>query len=635
MLQALREKTGSLLAKIILGLIVIAFSFFGIESYFQARSDTFVARIGDREISSDQFRSRFEEYRQVQMQRSGGALEPRYFEQPQVKRQVLDQLIDEQVMLAANKDLGVVIPVDRVRQEILRIPNFQSNGQFDPALYRAALGAQGMTPAMFDVRVSEDMASREMAMQIATSAVVTDAEVDAYLRLRGQQRDVRFIALPAPTLTDSEVAAEAIEAYYTEHQQDFMFPEQIAIEYVELEGSKLDVNVTPDEATLRGRYDNEKARFVSTEQRLASHVLVKVGGKGAPDDQKAALEKAQKFADDARSGKEFAALAREHSEDLGSRSLGGDLGWIDREMTDPAFESALYALEKGAISDPVLSAEGYHVIELRDVRPGATRTFEEVRDELAREFTESERERGFSTTSGRLIDLTYQDSTSLEPAARDAGLQVQTTPLFSRDGGEGIAANPLILRAAFSDQVLVQGNNSDSVEIGPEHIIVLRIAEHRQASPKPLDDVREPIRERILEARLASQARERADALFARIGAGESLEAIAGEAGFQVNEEKGIGRNAINLDSALVSAIFEMPRLRDDVPETRLVALAGNEFAIVHLEGVADADPTALDTPSREAARNVLQQAGAMEETRDFMAAIRAGMKITIAEDRL
>src|SRR5690606_22121655 len=155
--------------------------------------------------------------------------------------------------------------------------------------------------------------------------------------------------------------------------------EKDAIESIEVDSAKLDVNLTPDENTLKDRYEKEKSRFVTSEQRLASHILIKVAGSGGPEEQKKALEKAQKIADEARAGKDFAELAKASSEDLGSRALGGDLGWLDKGMTDPAFEGALYSLEKGKISDPVLSPEGYHVIEVREIRPGKTRTFEEVR----------------------------------------------------------------------------------------------------------------------------------------------------------------------------------------------------------------------------------------------------------------
>ena len=403
-----------------------------------------------------------------------------------------------------------------------------------------------------------------------------------------------------------------------------------------MDAAKLDVNLTPDESTLKDRYEKEKSRFVTSEQRLASHILIKVAGSGGPEEQKKALEKARKIADEARAGKDFAELAKASSEDLGSRALGGDLGWLDKGMTDPAFEGALYSLEKGKISDPVLSPEGYHVIEVREIRPGKTRTFEEVRGELANDFGESERERVYNERSGRLIDLTYEDSTSLEPAAKELGLKVEKTALFSRMGGTGIAENPAIVQAAFSDQVLVQGNNSDKVELGPNHLAIIRIAEHKAATAKPIEEVRADIQRRIIEERVSKQAKARADELFARLEKGESIDALATDLKLPLSEERGIGRNAVKLDAALVNAAFALPH-----PESagkapvQVVALAGDEYALLKLDHVADADPTAVDQVTRESARNTLQQNLASVAARDFIAALRASMEIKVVEDRM
>ncbi len=635
MLQNLREKTSGLFAKIILGLIVIAFSLFGIESYFIGQTDTYVAKVGDKEISQQEFRARFDEFRRTELQRSGGALDARYFEQPEIKRQVLDSMIREQVVLEANEKFGVVVPVDRLRAEILQVPAFQRDGRFDEDQYRAVLSAQGMTPVTFADRVGRDMASREMPIQIASTAFVTDAEVDSYLRLRGQLRDIRSVILAAPALADATVNDDEISKYYADNQQQFMLPEQVSLSYVELQGSALEVNLVPDEATLKDRYEREKARFVTPEQRLASHILVRVGGKGGPEDQKAALEKAQGLATRAKGGEEFAAIAKTSSDDLGSKALGGDLGWIDKGLTDPAFEGALYALEKGTISDPVLSPEGYHVIQLRDLRPGETRGFDEVREDLVKEFSESERERVYNETSGRLVDLAYQDSGSLDAAARDVGVAVQTTALFTRDGGLGIAANPDVITAAFSDQVLVQGNNSDAISLGPDHVVIVRVAEHKPSTPRPLDDVRAQISQRILAARTGSEAKLRADELLARVLKGEALDAVASELKLEVKDDKGIGRNAVSVDTPIRDAVFAMPRPAEGQSRFELVALPDNAYALVALDRVAESDPTTLDAATREAAKNSLQQTVGYQAATDFIAALRASMDIVVAEERM
>src|SRR5690348_13835677 len=383
-----------------------------------------------------------------------------------------------------------------------------------------------MTPLSFDDRVRQNLLVRELPEQVGSTVLVTDAAVDTYLRLHDQRRDFRYAKLEKPAADESPVTDAEVEAYYKDHSQEFVTPERIALEYVELDAGKLDVPTSADDATLKDRYEKEKSRFVSAEQRLASHILVKVPGKGTPEDQKQALAKANAIAKDVKSGKDFAGLAKQDSDDLGSKNQGGDLGWLEKGTTDEAFEGALFGMNKGDISDPVLTSEGYHIIQLRDVRPGTTRSFEDVKPELAKEYANTERDRVYTEKAGRLTDLTYQDPSSLDSAAKELGLKVQKTDLFARTGGAGIAANPNVLKAAFSDTVLVQNNNSDPIELAPNHIVVVRVAEHKPATPKAIDEVRDQVRAKVIADRAAKKAKARADELFASLSKGQTLEEI-------------------------------------------------------------------------------------------------------------
>jgi peptidyl-prolyl cis-trans isomerase D len=635
MLQLLRGKKSDLFVKIALVLITIGFSFFGIESYFVSNTSTAVAKVGDTEIGQDQFRDRFNQYRQRMQQMMGGAADASFFDNPVVKRQMLDQLVDEQVLLSANEQLGVSVPPDRIRKEILAVPAFQNDGKFDPEQYKMVLSSQGMSPAGFEQRVRQDIERNILPAQVSSTVLVTDADVDTYLRLRDQRRDFHYVKLDKPAAQNSDVAADEIETYYKAHTADFMVPEQVALDYVELDASKLEVDLTPDDAALRERYEKEKARYVSNEQRLASHILIKVAGKGSPDDQKQALAKAEEIVKEAKAGKDFAALAKENSSDLGSKNQGGDLGWLDKGSTDEAFENALFALKKGEISAPVLTSEGYHIIDLRDIRPGKTRSFDEVRPELAKQYAESERERVYAEKAGRLTDLTYQDPSSLETAAKELGLTVQKTPLFARKGGEGIAANPAVVKAAFADSVLVQKNNSDPIDLGPSHMAVVRIAEHKPATPIPLDDVRDTVRARIVAERVGKQAKTRADTLFAELSKGSALDAVASAQKLKVEEQKGIGRDAATLDSALVKAVFAMPRPQAGKAGYQLVDLGGDSYALIQLDDIVDGDPSKIDAKTREAARTTLAQGAASAVTSEFIAALRKGTKIKLSEDKL
>lgn len=633
MLQSLRDKTSGLIAKIVLGALIFVFSFFGIESYFQGRNETWVAKVDKTEISPEQFRDAFQNYRQNMMAQFGGQLDPAMLERPEVKRQVLDMLIEKELLLSANQKLGIVVPDDRVRESIRNIPQFQVDGKFDEASYVALLAGIRKSPVTFQEEQRQQLAAGELPTLIGSIGIVTAKEIDAHIRLRDQTRDLRTLTLPKPS-GEPKIEDAEVEAFYKSNTADYMTQEQVALDYVELKASDLKIDETPDDSLLRERYEKEKSRYLTPEQRLASHILISAKG-GNADAQKAALAKAQEIAKNAREGKDFAALVKQSSEDLGSKNQGGDLGWLEQNVTDAAFDAALFALKKGEISEPVLSAEGYHVIQLRDVRERKEKSFEEVKPELVKAYLETERENQFNALASKVFDVSGTDSGSLDPAAQAAGVAVQKTPLFGRGGGPGIAANPNVIKAAFSESVLIESNNSDLIDLGPDHKAIVRLAEHKRSEPRPLEEVRAEIRTRLVKQALAKQAREQAEALLARLRKGETLEQLATELKLTVADAKGTGRGAANVDSRITAAAFKLPRPAEGKPEYGQVSLIEDAYALFAVDKVIDGDVAKVDDAGREAVRSQLQNLDAMASTREFIQSLRKVAKIQVAEDRL
>jgi peptidyl-prolyl cis-trans isomerase D len=635
MLQTLHDRFSGVIAKIVLGVIVIVFGgFFGIQSYMNPRTETYVARVNGHEISQDDFREHYNQFRSQMQRMYGKQFNAVDFDTPQRKRELLDQMVNEQLILDANDKLGAAVPASRIQSVIMQDPNFQVDGKFDKERYRLILGASQKSPEWYQEQVRRDLAVRQIPLELTHGSGITDAQVDAYLRLRDQTRDFRFVKLDTPK-AEVKIADADIEAYYKAHGDEFMTPEKVSLEYVEIDAAKMQADIKADDATLKQRYEEQKSRFVSPEQRQASHILVKVEANADAAAQKAALEKAQAIAAEAKAGKDFAALAKADSADLGSKAQGGDLGWLEKGVTDPAFESALFAMKKGDISDPVKTDEGYHIIQLRDVHPEKVRGFDEVKADLTKQYLESERERVYSDVSGKLTDAVYQDPTSLTAAAKELNLPLQKTTLFTRAGGEGIAANPAVVKAAFSNAVLTEGNTSDAVELGPNHIVFVRVDQHEKSVPKSLDHVHDQIKTKLTGQELSKQAKEQADVLNARLEKGETLEQIVAPLKLKIEQEKDIGRNAVNLDQTLVAEVFKLSRPQEGKPVTTQVALANDAYALVALDAVKDGDPAKLDAKTREAARNQLAQGIGEETVRGYVDSLRKTAKIEIAEDRL
>ncbi|HEX5488718.1 MAG TPA: SurA N-terminal domain-containing protein [Rhodanobacteraceae bacterium] len=640
MLQAIRNMFKSWIVIAIFGvLVVVAFLFFGIEGYFSQSNATWVAKVDGHEISQQDFNTAFNNYRQQQMNAPGNTMDAADFSKPEVKQAVLKQVINRQLLLNENEKLGIKVPDSEIREQIASFPVFQVNGKFDSSSYLAWLAQQRKSAQQFQDEIRSDLATRQVPTAIVGTAFSTKAEAEGFLRLQLQQRDFSFIDLPppAPTAQQANVTDTEIAAYYKSHQSVFMTPEQVSVNYIDLDAATM--KVTPDlsDKALQARYDKEKNRFVSPPQWEVSHILVKVPPKATATEKKDALAKAQHIEELAKApGADFAKLAEQYSDDLGSKRQGGDLGWLQKGDAGPEFQAALDKMKKGEISDPVLTSEGYHIIDLRDLRAGHAESFAQVRDQLAADAKKDARQDTYRDVGNKLTDMIYNDPTSLKPAAQKLGLTVQTTPLFGRDGGKtGLAADPKVVKAAFSDMVLLQGNTSDPIDLGNDHMVVIHLDKHVPAAPKPLAEVSDQIRQDIIRQRVDASAKKLADAALAKLKSGTPLDAVAQQAGQNVQQKTGVVRNAQDVDPDLLKAVFEMAHPAKDGDTKALVPMEQGHYALVVLNAVKPGDPSAVPAQALGFLREQMARAYGDADMQAYLDVLRKQSKIEIAAQRL
>lgn len=659
MLQSLRDKSSSWIAKLILALLLIPFAFFGVEQYLQQRVDTFAARVSapptwwrtaptwwpakmlwkHEEISVDAFRTRFEQQRQQQRTAAGEAFDARAFESAENKRSVLDRMIDEQVMRMAADRAGIVIGDAEVRDTIQSLPDFQVDGKFDLQRYQLGLASLNppKTPVQFQQLVRDSLQQSQVPSRIAESAFVTNSEADRLLALLAEKRDASFALLPPPAADTGAVSGVEIQKWYRDHAGEYRAPESVAIEYVELNAATLPAPQA-DEAELRRRYDEEKARFAAAEQRQAAHILISVDPKADAATQKAAEQKAKALAAQAKApGADFAVLARANSDDPGSKAGGGDLGWVEKGvMGDKAFDDALFALQPNQVSEPVKSEFGYHIIKMGEIKSGQQVPFEQVRDELVREQGEADREKQFNDMAGRLVDLVYKNPTALEPAARAMNLPVQKLGPFPRGpGATGIAANPAIQRAAFSETLVQDGTVSDPIEIAPNHNVLIRVVQHTPERTQPLAEVRDRVIAAIRADRTRKASTAAADAILARVAKGETLEAVAAAQGLQANALQAIQRGAPIPTAEANAAIFAVPRPAPGKVSTGKVDLPEGGHVVFAVSKAEAGDPNTLPPEQRKQMRSQVAQMKGVDAAQSYVSAMRKQMKVEVAEDRL
>jgi peptidyl-prolyl cis-trans isomerase D len=648
MLQSIREKTSGWVASLVLGLIIVTMAFFGIESYMTNKVETYVAKLEGpakflifgkqvHEISQADFRKRFDQARQQQRQAQGKDFNASAFETIANKRLVLDQLIDETLQTMVAERDGVVLPKSAVQKEIMQIQAFQLNGRFDPGQYQLALKSQSMTPRQFEDLVRASLMEQVIPNQLAASEFGSDAELDAYLRLSRQTRDIRFLEIPPPTVPAPAPTEADVKAWYDAHASQYRSPEKVAVEYVEMNAASMEVDSVADEGTLRKRFDDTKSKYGAPEQRLASHIVVNVAAKATPAQAAAALTKARDIASKARlPGADFAALAKQFSDDLGSKDSGGDLGPVDKGVFGDAFDKAFYALQPGQISDPVRLPDGWHILFYRQLIPGSGKTFEEVRPELEAEYLESERERAYNDISGKLVDKVYADPSSLAPAAQELKLPVQKSALFDLNSGEGIAALPQVRKAAFNDAQKLDRQVSDPVEIEPNHTVVLHVIDVRPSAPLALAAIHERVVADLTQDRMVKAAKQRAESLLARAQKGESLDVLATETGKPVSTVPNVTRQAPSPQlQPLVDEAFRLPRPTAGKIDVALAKLTPDRYALITINAVKDGNVAAVDAPTRANLKSQLAKARGAVDARAFVDGLRKQYTVKVAEDRL
>lgn len=659
MLQALRDKSSGPIAMLILGLLIIAFAFVGVEQYLVQRTNTTVATIkappqwwqsapawwpvstvwDQDEVTVEEFRSAFEQQRQQQRTEQGEAFDPRAFESLESKRVVLETLIDQAVQRLVSEQMGLVVSDRLVRKTIQEIPAFQVDGQFNAERYQLALASQvpAQTPAQFEQSVRDSLRQTLLTSAVARSHFVTEVEMNRLIRLLGERRDVAMLMLPPPTVDVSSVSDEEIKRWYESRKSDFRQPEMVSIEYVELDANALPAPAEPDEAALRERFEENQSRFAEQEQRLASHILVEVAEDADAAAQQAAKQEAAQLAEQARAeGADFAALAKASSDDSGSRDTAGDIGWISRGSMPEAFEEALFALEPGAISEPVKTEFGWHIIQLREIKAGQQESFEDARETLAREQATVDRERAFNERSGMIVDAVLANPGSLASAADAADLPVQKAGPISRDAAAGVTLNQAVRRAAFSEELIQDGTVSDPIEVAPDHYIWVRVVEHTPERTLPLAQVRDQVIEAIRVDRARDAAVERADAFLARLQAGESLQALAEAEGLpEPTVIDGLQRGRPIPDIETSDAVFSAQAPAEGEVSAGKRVMPDGRVVLFAVRDVTPGDAQEVDPQQRETLQQQVSDIGGGQAAQALVSSMRQRMKIEVNEAAL
>lgn len=626
MLQQIRDRTSGLVAGFIVAIIAIPFAFFGLEQFGGGNADPVVAEVGDQKIRESQFRLAYDQrYRQMQAM-MGENFRADMIDQALFRQAVLKDMTQEAMLKQHSVEVGYHANDALLFKTISSAPVFQEDGKFNTTAYMNFLANQGETPEAFESRLRESIALDQLRASVVETSFVVPVQAEQAYKLANQERMLSYAIFDAARyLPEITVADEEIAARYERDKAQYMAPERIRLAYVELALDDLPKAEAPPTDVLKVLYDAEKAaRYTTQEERKARHILVNFGA-----DKDAAKAKAEGYAASAKAGQNFSELARQNSDDSGSKELGGDLGWVKRGQMVEKFEQALFELAAGSISNPVETEFGWHVIRTDEIKPSVVRAFEDaaVQAELIDLYQARERQRSYQENLEKIEQLAFENPTALEPVAQDLGLTLKTTEWFTRAGGAGIAANDAVKAAAFSQEVLTDGENSKPLTIGENRVAVVRKAEYEAPRQRSLEEVTEVVRDTLRLEQARARARNDAAEVVAEAKAGTPLEQAVLSRNGDWRTPGAVRRDDTVQDRAVIDAAFKLARPAAGAVTYGEVPLASGAIAVLALSGVQDPAP---DAAAANAQRQRAREMIAGGEFQGYRSAVEAAIKIEI-----
>ena len=623
MLQQIRDRISGLFATVFLGAIAVVFVFWGIR--FESSATAAAAKVNGERIPLEVVRKAWQD-RQGQLEQALRNQLPEELVKSEQQR-LLDDFIRRELVLQQAHKLGYRVSDRKLAETVYQIEALQVDGKFSRDRYAALLRQQNRTETQFESQLREELQVGELTNGIAVSAFVTPGEVARREALEGETRDVEYATVPvADFLARAVVTPEQVDTWYGEHKSEYMTPELVDLQYLQASLADVAAGVQVTDEALHKYYDEiAPERYTVAEQRRARHILIETGSDGAAAKQRAAGLLAR-----VQAGEDFAKLARENSDDPGSKGEGGELGWAGREAYVGPFADALFALQPGQVSALVETQFGYHIIQLEEVRPATQRSFEDVRSELETEYRREQAQTKFYELSQQLADESFAALTELDSVAQKLGLTVQTLRGFTRDGAAPFAGEKTIIDAAFSTDVLEQRQNSQPVQIGDDRVVVLRVTDHKQPEQRPLDAVRGDIEASLRANSAHDAARGAADAAAKRVEAGASLQEALTDLRGVVAQRTTLQRTDSPLPAELVSAVFAAPRPASGRRVAGTAALTSGDAAVFVIDE-ARAGSLSTSTDASEMGQRLQQQArmSGATELSAYLADLERTAKIT------
>lgn len=616
LIQRMRDGSEGILAKIIIGLIVIVFALFGFGSITTFLAPVAkVATVNGEEIPQQEMEIAVERNRRMML---GQGVAQQDIDEDSLRSQVLEDLVNRELLSQAAEDFGLQFSDAAIDQEVLSEEAFMIDGVFNPDQFRQILSGAGYTPLSYRDELRTDKKFEQLLSGIVQTAFLTTAEAERYASLLSQTRDVAYLKLEAGKLVEEVVVSDdEIETYYQDNRVDFVTDETVSLAYIELKHQDLADGLDVADEDLEGYLQDNIGFYSVDETRQLAHILFEVG-----DDEAAAKAEADAVYERIKAGEDFVELARTESDDLGSANTGGDLGMNAQGTFAPEFEAVAYDLNLNQVSPPVKTEFGYHIIKVLDINEGFIPSLADVREEVERAYRLEATEEDFISLTAEMEELLFE-SADLEIPAESLGLEIKTTGPLARDGQDGLMANADVKDAAFSADVLLDGNNSDLIVMADSHHIGLRVIEHQPTENKPIETVTEDIRYILQRDKARDLADSRATEIVERIESGSLAQFVADEFGLEWQLLPNTPRQNPQADPFALAEAFSLARPAEGRETLGWSSIPNGDAVVVRVSKVTNTPVEELEPTEADSIRRILSGQLGSADFQEFRASLR------------
>ena len=560
MLQKMRDNTQSLGFKILVGAIIFVLAVFGFGAFnLFLDPDPEIASVNGEEISQGQLAGETERARLRLLGQLGEDADPSAIDSLQLQGQVLDQLINRKLLEQAAGELGLATSKARVDASIIENPGFQVNGQYNEDLYLRVIRQFGYTPAAFSAIAANDMAIQQLQSGIGESAVVPEWQLRWLVELMQQKRDLAYLPFTQAHFSERvEVSEEELNQHYDDNRLMFQTQEKLDLDYVSLGWQDLveEVSANVLEDDIVEAYESDRQAAAADEQRRSSHILLRITD---DRDEAAAIAEAKQLRAQLSTGADFAELAEAHSDDPGSAANGGDLGPAGKGVFVPEFEEALFALEVGELSEPVVSQFGVHIIRLDEIIVPTYPSLEDMREQVVAGLAESEARALFVERQRELDGLAFEQNDTLEGLVSEFGLELKTATGVTRSAGGDLFAAAELRDAAFSEDVLERGYNSPAITLDDDRAVVLRLRERHLPREQTFDEVKAEIEAELRRGKATAAIEEAVTEGLAALESGTPVGEVADEYGLQWETHTLAGSGEAGVPREVLREAFDLP----------------------------------------------------------------------------